>query len=41
MQKELFFDFPLPEDMQKVIEKWRHYAIHKSFEEETEVTYEL
>ena len=34
--KELFFDSPLPEDMQKVVEKWRNYAVHKSFEEEGE-----
>jgi 23S rRNA pseudouridine1911/1915/1917 synthase len=39
--KELFFDSSLPEDMHKVIDKWRHYAVHKSFEEEIEVNYEL
>ena len=39
--KKLFFDSLLPEDMQKVIEKWRHYAAHKSFEEEIEVSYDL
>jgi 23S rRNA pseudouridine1911/1915/1917 synthase len=30
--KEIFFDSPLPDDMQKVINKWRHYAIHKGNE---------
>ncbi|MFO7789172.1 MAG: RNA pseudouridine synthase, partial [Bacteroidales bacterium] len=25
----LQFDSPLASDMQQVIEKWRHYAIHK------------
>lgn len=33
-KKELFFNSQLPEDMQKLIEKWRHYAKHKSYEEE-------
>lgn len=28
-QKKLFFDSPLPEDMQNVIEKWRNYATHR------------
>ena len=33
----MFFDSELAEDMQAVIEKWRHYAQHKTtFEEETE-----
>jgi len=39
--KELFFDSSLPDDMQKTIDKWRNYAIHKSFEEKIEVNYEL
>ncbi len=28
--KELYFETPLPPDMQEVIEKWRHYTRHKS-----------
>jgi len=39
--KELFFDSTLPEDMQKVIDKWRNYAIHKAFEEDVEDSYDL
>ena len=39
--KELFFDSSLPDDMQKTIDKWRNYAIHKSFEEKVEVSYDL
>ncbi len=27
--KDMFFDSELPEDMQKVLEKWEHYAVHK------------
>jgi len=27
-KKKLFFDSPLPDDMQQVIEKWRNYASH-------------
>jgi len=27
--KEMFFDSELPEDMQKVLEKWENYAVHK------------
>lgn len=34
--ENMFFDSSLPEDMFKVIDKWRNYAIHKSFEEEDE-----
>jgi 23S rRNA pseudouridine1911/1915/1917 synthase len=39
--KELFFDSQLPDDMQKVLDKWRHYATHKSFEEEVQIIYDL
>lgn len=27
--KEMFFEAPLPEDMQQVIDKWRHYIDHR------------
>jgi len=37
----LFFDSQLPADMQSVIEKWRHYAQHKTYEEEVETEYDL
>jgi len=39
--KEMLFESELPEDMNTVIEKWRHYAKHKTFEEDTEVIYDL
>ncbi len=39
--KELFFDSLLPDDMQKAIDKWRNYAIHKSFEEKVEIIYDI
>ncbi|HPE55745.1 MAG TPA: RluA family pseudouridine synthase [Bacteroidales bacterium] len=29
----MVFERPLPEDMQLLTEKWRHYAIHKSFDD--------
>lgn len=29
-KKKMFFDSELPQDMKKVIEKWRNYAVHKS-----------
>ncbi len=32
----IFFDSPLADDMQQVIEKWRHYAVHRALEEEEE-----
>jgi len=32
--KQLFFDSDIPSDMQAAIERWRHYAKHKAFEEE-------
>lgn len=32
--KKLFFDSPLPPDMQQVVEKWRGYAVHRSLPEE-------
>ncbi len=28
--KKLFFDSPLPPDMQQVVEKWRGYAVHRA-----------
>ena len=28
--KELFFECPLPEDMEEVIDKWRRYAVNKN-----------
>jgi 23S rRNA pseudouridine1911/1915/1917 synthase len=31
--KELHFESDFPEDMQMLIEKWRNYSTHKSFEE--------
>jgi 23S rRNA pseudouridine1911/1915/1917 synthase len=34
-QERLFFDSQIPSDMQQLIEKWRHYAKHKAFEEDT------
>ncbi len=33
--ERMFFDSQLPEDMQQLIDKWRHYAKHKAFEAET------
>lgn len=33
--ERMFFDSQLPEDMQQLIDKWRHYAKHKAFEGET------
>jgi 23S rRNA pseudouridine1911/1915/1917 synthase len=39
--QELFFDSSLPDDMQNVIDKWRHYAIHKTYEEEVEIIYDV
>jgi 23S rRNA pseudouridine1911/1915/1917 synthase len=39
--KELFFDSQLPDDMQKVLDKWRQYAIHKSFEEDVQIIYDI
>ncbi len=32
---QLFFDSEIPADMQGTIDRWRHYAKHKAFEEET------
>src|SRR5574344_3060833 len=37
----IHFDSELPQDMHLVIEKWRQYSIHKSFEEEVEIEYDL
>jgi 23S rRNA pseudouridine1911/1915/1917 synthase len=31
----LFFDSDIPDDMKKLIERWRHYAKHKVYEEES------
>jgi 23S rRNA pseudouridine1911/1915/1917 synthase len=33
-QKQMQFDSVIPEDMSQLIEKWRHYAKHKAWEEE-------
>lgn len=33
-KESLFFNSQLPEDMQQLLEKWRHYAKHKAYEEE-------
>lgn len=32
--KEMFFDSELPSDMHQLIERWRHYAKHKVYEEQ-------
>ncbi len=32
--KPMFFESVLPDDMQQLLEKWRHYAKHKAYEEE-------
>ena len=37
----MFFDSDIPEDMKAVIDKWRHYATHKQFEEEIEPFYDV
>jgi 23S rRNA pseudouridine1911/1915/1917 synthase len=34
--REMFFESPLPNDMQQVIEKWRHYTRHKDLFEDIE-----
>lgn len=39
--KEFMFDSELPEDMQTVLDKWRNYAIHKAYEEEVEIIYDV
>jgi 23S rRNA pseudouridine1911/1915/1917 synthase len=39
--KALFFDSQLPEDMQRVIDKWRQYALHKTYEEKVEISYDI
>jgi len=39
--KEFMFDSELPADMQAVIDKWRHYATHKAYEEEVEIVYDV
>jgi len=39
--KEMLFDSELPQDLNSVIEKWRHYSKHKAFEEEAEVVYDI
>jgi len=39
--KEMLFESELPQDMSSVIEKWRHYAKHKAFEEEEEIVYDI
>ncbi|HJV18838.1 MAG TPA: RluA family pseudouridine synthase [Sediminibacterium sp.] len=32
-EQEIFFESPIPEDMQQVIEKWRNYSQHRNLEE--------
>lgn len=32
-KEQMFFDSELPADMQQLLDKWRHYAKHKAFEE--------
>ena len=39
--KYIFFDSELPQDFQDVLEKWRNYAKHKEYEEETETVYDI
>jgi 23S rRNA pseudouridine1911/1915/1917 synthase len=39
--KQLFFDSPLPKDMQAVIDKWRNYSQHKKYEEEDVIDVDL
>lgn len=39
--KLLLFDSELPEDMQKVIEKWRNYMQYKNYEEEDPIEIDL
>lgn len=34
-QKPLFFDSELPADMQNLIGRWKHYARHKAYEEDS------
>lgn len=34
-KKPMHFNSELPEDMQQLIDKWRHYARHKAWEEES------
>jgi 23S rRNA pseudouridine1911/1915/1917 synthase len=33
-KEPMYFDSSLPDDMQQLIDKWRHYAKHKAFEED-------
>ena len=40
-EKEMLFESELPQDMNAVIEKWRHYSKHKAFEEEVEIVYDV
>ena len=39
--KEFMFESELPDDMQAVLEKWRHYATHKAYEEDVEIIYDV
>ncbi|MFN4082470.1 MAG: RluA family pseudouridine synthase [Bacteroidia bacterium] len=34
LKKKMFFESALPQDFASVIEKWRHYSLHKPIEEE-------
>lgn len=39
--EQLLFDSELPDDFQSVIDKWRHYAKHKEFEEDIMPKFDL
>ena len=39
--EKVFFDSELPADFQAAVDKWRHYAKHKEYEEEEETIYDL
>jgi len=36
--KPMFFESALPDDFQKVLEKWRNYSIHRTLEEDADIT---
>ncbi|MDD2345838.1 MAG: pseudouridine synthase, partial [Bacteroidales bacterium] len=33
--KEIFIDSDLPDDIQEVVDKWRHYSKHKAFDSDS------
>lgn len=41
LEKQMFFNSELPQDMTDVINKWRNYAIHKTYEEPEEIIYDI